>query len=68
MVRKLNPRGNIKGQGYGKFHFVLPWLFLSFFCLCIIYSQPCDFPCVIKPRFQYAVELINSSSGLDLVE
>jgi cytochrome P450 len=26
-----------------------------------------DFPCVIKPRSHYAVELIRSSSGLDLV-
>ena len=33
---------------------------------CVIYSQPFDFPCVIKPRSHYIVELIRSSSGLEL--
>jgi len=30
--------------------------------------RPLDFPCVIKPRSHYTVELIRSSSGLELVE
>jgi len=28
--------------------------------------QPHNFPCVIKPRSRYAIELIHSSSGLEL--
>jgi cytochrome P450 len=30
--------------------------------------QPCDFPCVIKPRSKHTEELIRFSSGLDFVE
>ena len=40
---------------------VFPWVYLF---LCAIYSQPLDFPCVIKPRSSYAADLIRSSSAL----
>ena len=65
MVGKLSQRGNILQLGYGELHFQSwhCWLLLN-----VIYSQPNDFPCEIKPRSRYAVELIRSSSGLDLVE
>ena len=34
----------------------------------VTYSQPLNFPCVIKPRSHYTVELIQTFSGLELVE
>ena len=40
--------------------------FLAF--LSIIYSHPLNFPCVVKPRSDHAIELIRSFCGLDLVE
>ena len=67
MVGKLNPRGNILVlQRRGK-SFMFGLGFLAFH-QCHLYSQPLDFPCVIKPRSHHAVELIRSFSGLDLVE
>ena len=64
MAGKLSPRGNILELRYGKSHFLfkLSWI------LNVIYSQPFNFPCVIKPRSRNAVELIRSSSGLELLE
>ena len=64
MVGKLSLRGNILHLGNGEFHFQswLCWLFN------VIYSQPIDFPCEIKPRSRYTEELICFSSGLELVE
>ena len=64
MVRKLSQRGNILEVHYGELHLQswLCWL------LNVIYSQPNDFPCEITPRSRHTVELIRSSSGLELVE
>ena len=41
---------------------------LAFLALSIIYSQPFNFLCDIKPRSHYTVELIRSSCGLELAE
>ena len=60
MVGKLSPRGNILELRYGKLHFQSR-LSLN---LNVIYSQPINFPCEIKPRSRYTVELIRSSSSL----
>ena len=68
MVEKLSPRGNILELRYGKLLLLFLVLTFLFFLMCVIYSQPLNFPCVIKPRSRYAVELIRSSSGLELVE
>ena len=65
MVGKLNLRGNILELRYGKLHFQ-SWLSMA--SLNFIHSQPFDFPCVIKPRSRHTIELIRSSSGLELVE
>ena len=62
MVVKLSPIWNILNLRYGKFYFP-SWIF---FPLRVIYSQPLNFPCVIKPRSRYTAELIRSSSGLEL--
>ena len=65
MVWKLILKLDIHLLGYGKLTFSV-FGFLTF--LSVIYSQPLDFPCVIKPRSRYFAELIHSCSGLDLVE
>ena len=69
MVEKLSPRRNIQNlQRFGKFHVLVLVFFLI---LRVVYSQPLEFPCVIKPRSPYAVDLIRSFSGpdgLDLVQ
>ena len=66
MVGKLSPRGNILELGCGKLHFQ-SWLSSS--CLLnVIYRQPFNFPCTIKPRSRYTSDLIRSSSGLELFE
>ena len=62
MDEKSSPRWNILNLRYGEFHF---WSWLPWFKI-VIYSRPLNFPCVIKPRSRYTVELIHSSSGLEL--
>ena len=67
--REVEPKKEFTITAIRQVTFSALTFFFFFFCfLNVIYSQPLNFPCVIKPRSRYTEELIRSSSGLDLVE